>query len=76
MLPMLVFVLTATYYRDWLQKLRRKLNKTLPDLLGDGPPILHDNARPHLGKVVTDLLGKYEWEVLIVGLRIFVVVIK
>jgi transposase len=26
--------------------------------------ILHDNVRPHLGKVVTDLLSKYEWEVL------------
>jgi len=33
-------------------------------LLGDGPLILHDNAGPHLGKVVTDLLSKYEWEVL------------
>jgi hypothetical protein len=29
-----------------------KLTKVLPD------------ARPHLGKVVTDLLSKYEWEVL------------
>jgi hypothetical protein len=35
-------------------------------LIGDGPLILNDNARPHLGKVVTDLLSKYkyEWEVL------------
>jgi len=33
-------------------------------LLGDGALILHDNARPHLGKIVTDLLSKYEWEVL------------
>jgi hypothetical protein len=31
-----------------------------PDLLGDGPLILHDNARLHLGKVVTDLLSKYK----------------
>jgi len=38
--------------------------KNRPDLLGDGPLILHDNARPHLEKVVTDLLSKYEWEVL------------
>jgi hypothetical protein len=35
-----------------------------PDLLGDGPLILHDNARPLLGKVVTDLLSKFEGEVL------------
>ena len=40
------------------------MHKNWPDLLGDGPLILQDNARPHLGKVVTDLLGKYEWEVL------------
>jgi len=33
-------------------------------LLGGGSLILHDNARPHLGKVVTDLLNKYEWELL------------
>ena len=38
--------------------------KNRPDLLGHGPLILHDNARPHLGKVVTNLLSKYEWEVL------------
>jgi len=55
---------TAAYYRDWMQELRRKMHKNRPDLLGDGPLILHDNARPHLGKVVTDLLSKYEWEVL------------
>jgi hypothetical protein len=55
---------TAAYYRDWLQKLFRKMHKNWPDLLENGPPILHDNACPHLGKVVTDLLSKYEWEVL------------
>ena len=55
---------TAVYYRDWMQKLRRKMHKNQPDLLGDGPLILHDNAHPHLGKVVTDLLSKYEWEML------------
>jgi len=48
-----------------MQKLRRKMHKNRPDWLGDGPLILHDNARPHLGKVVTDLLSKYEWEVLL-----------
>jgi transposase len=40
------------------------MHKNRPDLLGDGPLILHDSARPHLGKVVTDLLSKYEWQVL------------
>ena len=56
--------MTAAYYRDWMQELRRKMHKNRPDLLGDGPLILQDNARPHLGKVWTDLLSKYEWEVL------------
>ena len=41
-----------------------KCTKNRPDLLGDGSLILHDNARPHLGKVVTDLVSKYEWDVL------------
>jgi transposase len=40
------------------------MHKNRPDLLGDGPLILQDNARQRLGKVVTDLLSKYEWEVL------------
>ena len=54
---------TAAYYRDCMQKLRRKMHKNRPDLLEDGPLILHNNPRPHLAKVVTDLLRKYEWEV-------------
>jgi len=55
---------TAAYYRDWTQKLCRKMHKNRPDLLGDRPLTLHDNARPHLEKSATDLLSKYEWEVL------------
>jgi len=55
---------TAAYYRDWKQKLHRKISKNRPDLLEDGHFILHDNTRPHLGKDVTGLLSKYEWEVL------------
>jgi histone-lysine N-methyltransferase SETMAR len=45
-------------------KIAQKNAQKLPDLPGDGPLILHDNARPHLGKVVTDLLSKYKWKVL------------
>ena len=56
--------MTAACYRDWMQKLRRNMHKNRPDLLGDGPLILYDNARPHLRKVVADLLSKYEWKVL------------
>jgi hypothetical protein len=49
----------AAYYRDWLQKLHMKMQKDLPDMLGGWPFILQANARPHLGKIVTDLLSKY-----------------
>jgi hypothetical protein len=56
--------LTAVYYHHWMQTLCRKMHKNWPDLFGDGPLILHNNARPHLGKVVTDLLSKYRWKVL------------
>ena len=35
-----------------------------PDLLENGVLILHDSARPHLGKDVHELLDKYSWEVL------------
>jgi histone-lysine N-methyltransferase SETMAR len=55
---------TAAYYCDLMQKLCRKMHKNQPDLLGDGPLNLQENACPYLGKVVTDLLSKYEWEVL------------
>ena len=57
--------MTAVYYHDWMQELHRKMHKNQHDLLGDGPFILHDNACPHLGKVLTDFLSKYEWEVLL-----------
>jgi hypothetical protein len=50
---------------SWLDaKIVQKNAQKQPDLLGDGPLILHDNACPHLAKIVTDLLSKYEWEVL------------
>jgi hypothetical protein len=55
---------TAAYYHDWLQKVRGKIHNNRSDYLVDRPLILHDNVRPHLGKVVTDLLSKYQWEVL------------
>jgi hypothetical protein len=56
---------TAVYYHNWLQILRRKMHKNWPDLLRDGPLILHDNARAHWGRLwPTDLLSKCEWEVL------------
>ena len=55
---------TAAYYRQFLQKLRRKMHANRPDVLEDGVLILHDNARPNLGKDVRELLDGYSWEVL------------
>lgn len=57
-------IVTAAFYHSFVQKLRRKMSKNPSDLLRDGPLISHDNARPQLGKVLTDLLGKYGWEIL------------
>jgi len=55
---------TAAYYRQFLQKLWRKMHANRPDLLKNGVLILHDNARPNLGKDVRELLDGYSWEVL------------
>jgi len=55
---------TAAYYHQFLQKLRRKMHANRPDLLENGVLILHDNARPHLGKDIHELLHGYSWEVL------------
>ena len=38
--------------------------KRTDDLLENSVLILHDNARPHNGKVVRELLDRYSWEVL------------
>jgi len=55
---------TAAYYCQFLQKLRRKMHANRPDLLENIVLILHDNARPQLGKDVRELLGRCSWEVL------------
>jgi len=55
---------TAAYYRQFLQKLRHKMHANRADLLENGVLILHENARPHLGKDVHELLDGYSWEVL------------
>jgi len=55
---------TAAYYSQFLQKLRCKRHANRPDLLENRVLILHDNARPHLGKDVRKLLDGYSWELL------------
>ena len=39
------------------QELLRKMHKNRRQLLVAGPLILHDNARPHIGNVVTKTLS-------------------
>jgi len=55
---------TAAYYRQCLQKLRRKMHANRTDLLENGVLILHDNARPQRCKDVRELLERYSREVL------------
>jgi transposase len=55
---------TVAYYRQLLQKPRRKMQANTPGLLEKGVLILNDNARPHLGKDVRELLDGYSWELL------------
>jgi len=55
---------TAAYYCQFLQNLWRKMHANRPDLLENGVLILHENLRPHIGKVVRELLDRYSWEVL------------
>ena len=50
---------TAAYYCQFLQKLRRKMHMNRPDLLENGFLILHDNTRPQCGKDVRELLDRY-----------------
>ena len=45
-------------------KRRRKMHKNRPQLLVARPPILHDNARPHIANVVTKKLRDYGWKML------------
>ncbi|EFN76542.1 Histone-lysine N-methyltransferase SETMAR, partial [Harpegnathos saltator] len=42
--------------------LRPKIRKLRPEMLQSGVLILHDNARPHIGAPVIELLEKKGWE--------------
>ena len=53
------------YYETVLRTcLRPAIRKKRPALLAERPILLHDNARPHMAKVVTDLMHSYGWEIL------------
>lgn len=53
------------YYRSFIiYHLRPALLKKRPQTLAAGPLLLHDNASPHTGRMVKELLENYGWEVL------------
>ena len=54
------------YYASFIRHhLRPAIRKKRPDLLREGPIILHDNASPHTKRDVVQLLTEeYDWEVL------------
>ena len=54
------------YYAKFIRHhLRPATRKKRPDLLREGPIILHDKASPHMKRDVAQLLSEeYDWEVL------------
>ena len=55
--------INSEYYRSFLEtNLRPALRKKR--FLQNPPIFLHDNAQPHSAKVITDLFGRWGWEVL------------
>lgn len=54
------------YYASFIRNhLRPAIRRKRPNLLRDGPIILHDNAAPHTKRDVIQLLTKeYDWEIL------------
>ena len=56
---------TGAYYRKFLQDvLRPKIRQKRSDMFAAGVLILHDNARPHVSRAVSEILEKYGWQVL------------
>ena len=56
---------TGAYYRKFLQDvLRPKIRQKVSDMFAAGVLILHDNARPHVSRAVSEILEKYGWQVL------------
>ena len=54
------------YYKSFIRNhLRPAIRKKRPNMLQEGPIILHDNAAPHTKRDVVQLLTEeYDWEVL------------
>jgi hypothetical protein len=56
---------TAAYNRKFLQRcFASKDSPKSSAMFAAGVLILHDNARPHTSGAVSEILGKYRWQVL------------
>jgi len=56
---------TASYYTKFLQDvLRPKIRQKRSAMFDAGVLLLHDNARPHASRAVSEILEKYGWQVL------------
>lgn len=58
--------ITSEVYKHQIEQLSQELQVKRPDYKGrhDKVILLHDNARPHTGKVVKDTLENLNWEIL------------
>lgn len=56
--------ISAAHYKDTLDKLHKAIKAKRPGKLSQGVILLHDNARPHVAKIVQETLAKKNWEVL------------
>ena len=56
--------ITAIHYNDTLDKLHTAIKNKRPGMLSRGVILLHDNARPHVAKIVQKALAHKRWEVL------------
>lgn len=55
----------AAYYCSFLRNnLRAALRRTRRHFMDNPPILLHDNARAHVARAVSDLLNRWGWEVL------------
>ena len=55
--------LTQDTYFDTLMKLRDAIKRKRPGKLSKGILLLHDNARPHVAKLIRHLLDQFRWKV-------------
>lgn len=56
--------INSTHYLETLDKLHKAIKNKRPGMLSRGVILLHDNARPHVAKIVQEALAWKKWEIL------------